>query len=266
VLSLPAADSPLVHPMYPIFHEPTFLQDVEDVYNGSTDAYQNYCLRMVIAISLQRMDTQYAGLADSYYLAALKYFQSAVKPMNLKTLQCFALVAGYSLLTPTRTAVYYVIGIGVRLCQALGLHEEKTISLGPGGRPADPLEVDMRRRLFWSLLTMDYGLAHSLGRPAHFATLQEHIDVGWMDLADDVYITREGMRPAPQASLKKWIAIHFYKMRLLQLEIRRKLYQKKRSEPKDDQDPWFSEMQTKMIAWRDTSPEMDGGSGLNKVW
>ncbi|KAF2795042.1 hypothetical protein K505DRAFT_348880 [Melanomma pulvis-pyrius CBS 109.77] len=255
-----------VHPMYPMFHEPTFTQDVEDVYSGSTDPYQNFCLRMVIAISLQKMDTQYAGLADSYYLAALKYFEGAIKPMNIKTLQCFALIAGYSLLTPTRTAVYYIIGLGVRLCQALGLHEEKTITRGHGGRPADPLEVDMRRRLFWSLITMDFGLAHSLGRPSHFATRRDHIDVGYCELVDDVYITKGGIRPAPQASLKKWIAIHFFKMRMLQLEIRRKLYQRKRSEPKDDQDPWFAEMQNKMCAWRDTSPEMDGGSGLNKVW
>jgi hypothetical protein len=252
--------------MYPVFHEPSFLQDVEDVYNGSTDAWQNFCLRMVIAISLQRMDTQYAGLADSYYLAALKFFEATIKPMNIKTLQCFVLVAGYSLLTPTRTAVYYIIGLGVRLCQALGLHEEKTITRGPGGSPADPLEVDMRRRLFWSLFTMDLGLAHSLGRPTQLATRSEHIDVNFMELVDDAYLTREGIQPAPQASLKKWIAIHFYKMRMLQLEIRRKLYLKKRPEPKDDQDPWFAEMMAKMVAWRDTSPEMDGGSGLNKVW
>ncbi|UPX18688.1 uncharacterized protein EKO05_0008980 [Ascochyta rabiei] len=255
-----------VHPMYPIFHEPTFTQDVQDVYNGSTDPYQNYCLRMVIAISLQKMDTHYAGLADSYYLAALKYFEAAIKPMNLKTLQCFGLVAGYSLLTPTRTAVYYIIGLGMRLCQALGLHEEKTVTRGPGGRPADPLEVDMRRRLFWSLLTMDYGLSHSLGRPAHFAARREHIDVNFAELVDDVYISRERISPAPQASLKKWIGIHFYKMRLLQLEIRKKLYQRKTDEPQDDQHPWFAEMQNKIEAWRDTSPDMDGGSGLNKVW
>ncbi|KAF2204024.1 hypothetical protein GQ43DRAFT_365482 [Delitschia confertaspora ATCC 74209] len=255
-----------VHPMYPIFHEPTFTRDVEDIYNGSTDPYRNFCVRMVIAISLQKMDTQYAGLADSYYLAALKFLEGAIKPMNLKTLQCFALIAGYSLLTPTRTAVYYIIGLGVRLCQALGLHEEKTITRGPGGVPADVLEVDMRRRLFWCLLTMDLGLAHSLGRPGIFAARCEHIDVEFFLVVDDEYITREGMRPAPHGSLKKWIAIHFFKMRMLQLEIRRKLYQKKRPEPRDDSDPWFQQMQTKMIEWRDTSPEMDGGSGLNKVW
>ena len=256
----------IVHPMYPVFHEPTFAQDVEDVYNGSTDAYQNFSLRMVIAISLQKMDTQYAGLADSYYLAALKFLEGAIKPMNLKTLQCFCLIAGYSLLTPTRTAVYYIIGLAVRLTQALGLNEEKTITRGPGGTQANPLEIDMRRRLFWSVLTMEFGLAHSLGRPSIFATREAHIDVGFFELVDDQYIAREGIQPAPQASLKKWISIHFFKMRLLQLEIRRKLYQKKRPGPRDDQDPWFQQMEAKLTAWRDTSPEMDGGSGLNKVW
>jgi hypothetical protein len=55
-------------------------------------------------------------------------------------------------------------------------------------------------------------------------------------------------------------------MRLLQLEIRKMLYQKKTDEPQDDQHPWFAEIQSKIEAWRDTSPEMDGGSGLNKVW
>jgi hypothetical protein len=252
--------------MYPMFHEPTLAQDVDDVYNGSTDSYQNFIVRMVIAISLQKMDTQYAGLADSYYLAALKYLEASIKPMNLKTLQCFALIAGYSLLTPTRTAVYYIVGLAVRLTQALGLNEEKTITRGAGGSIADPLEIDMRRRLFWCILTMDFGLSHSLGRPSQYATREAHIDVGWYELCDDQYITKEGIKQAPQASLKKWISIHFFKMRLLQLEIRRKLYQKKRPDPKDDQDPWFHQMEAKMIAWRDTSPEMDGGSGLNKVW
>lgn len=252
--------------MYPIFHEPSFDQDVEDVFNGSEDPAKNFCLRMVIAISLQKMDTQYAGLADAYYLAALKYFERAVKPMNLRTLQCFALIAGYSLLTPTRTAVYYIIGLAVRLTQALGFNEEKTIILGRNGQRANPLEVDMRRRMFWIILVMEYGLSHSLGRPSNFATALDHFDVGFFEIVEDQYITADGILPAPQASMKKWISQHFFKMRLLQLEIRRKLYQRKRSEPKNDQDPWFKDMEAKLIAWRDTSPPEDAGSGLNQAW
>lgn len=131
-----------VQPMYPALHEPTLEADIDAVYNEEiqSTAYQNFVARMVIAISLQKMDTQYAGLADSFYLAALKYLEPCVRPMDLSTLQCFALMAEYSLLTPTRTAIYYVVGIAVRLAQALGLHEEKTITRGRDGNLADPLK------------------------------------------------------------------------------------------------------------------------------
>ncbi|TLD37746.1 hypothetical protein E2P81_ATG03421 [Venturia nashicola] len=252
--------------MYPFFHEPTLAQDVEDVYNGSTDAFQNFAIRLVIAVSLQRMDTQYAGLADSYYLAALKYLDDAVKPMNVKTIQCFMLIGTYSLLTPTRTAVYYVVGLAVRLAQALGLCEEKSLCAPVNGKIPNALEIDMRRRVFWSIINMDYALAHSLGRSSCFATLQEHVDVQWYETVDDQFITTEGVRPGAPGSLKKWISIHFHKMRLHQLEIRRKLYQRKRETPKDDSDPWFHEMEKKITTWRDASPETDVGTGLNKAW
>lgn len=254
--------------MYPALHEPTFAKDVEIVYAGKGDAYQNFILRMVVAVSLQKMDKQYAGLADSYYLAALKYMEPVVRPMDLRTLQCFAMIAEYSLLTPTRTAIYYVMGLAVRLAQALGIHEEKTITRGKNGERADYLEIDMRRRLFWCIFVMECGLSHALGRPAILATGREHLDVGFFETCEDQYITREGILPgAPRLpTLKKWICIHFFKMRLLQLEIRRKLYQKKRPRPANDQDPWFLQMRAKLEAWRDVSPNNDEGIGLDKIW
>ncbi|TKA24999.1 hypothetical protein B0A50_06097 [Salinomyces thailandicus] len=257
-----------VQPMYPALHEPTLDKDFDAVYSyGQASPYQNFVCRMVLAVSLQKIDTQYAGLADSYYLAALTYLEPVVQPMDLKTLQCFALMAEYSLLTPTRTAIYYVVGIAVRLAQALGYNEEKTVTRGRPDGKIDYLEIDMRRRVFWCILVMECGLAHSLGRPAILATSHEHIDVGWFESCDDQYIRPEGVDPAaPKPTLKKWIAIHFFKMRLLQLEIRRKLYQRKRSQPKDDSDPWFHKMDAKLCAWRDAAPNSDEGIGLDKIW
>lgn len=258
-----------VQPMYPALHEPTLEQDIETVYQigPKASSYQQFVCRMVIAISLQKMDTQYAGLADSYYLAALQHLQAVVKPMDLKTLQCFALMAEYSLLTPTRTAIYYVMGIAVRLVQALGYNEEKTITRKGADGIADVLEIDMRRRLFYCILVMDFGLAHSLGRPAMLSTNWDHIDVGWFETCDDKHITRDGIDPAAQRpTLKKWVAIHFFKMRMLQLEIRRKLYLNKRPEPRSDSDKWFIDMEAKLIAWRDAAPSGGEGFGLDKVW
>ncbi|KAK0889762.1 hypothetical protein LTR02_015207 [Friedmanniomyces endolithicus] len=258
-----------VQPMYPALHEPTLDYDIDSVYKHGDTAtpVQNFIVRMAIAISLQKMDTQYAGLADSYYLAALKYLDRVVSPMDLKTLQCLALMAEYSLLTPTRTAIYYVVGVAVRLLQALGFHEEKTITRGRPDGKVDFLEIDMRRRLFWCIIVMDFGLAHSLGRPAMLATGHDHIDVGWFETCDDVHIKPEGVDAAAiRPTLKKWIAIHFFKMRILQLEIRRKLYQRKRASPIDDSDPWFTYMDGKLCAWRDAAPNNDEGTGLDKAW
>jgi hypothetical protein len=117
----------------------------------------------------------------------------------------------------------------------------------------DPLQLDMRRRLSWIVLSMEFGLSHSLGRPNGFATGQDHVDVGFFHPLDDEYISSTGILSAPPSE-KKTMAIHFFKMRLLQAEIRRVLYQTKRPEPKNDNHPWFAEMEQKLNTWLEASP------------
>ncbi|MCJ1386366.1 hypothetical protein MMC17_009492 [Xylographa soralifera] len=259
-------DATLAQYLLPVLHEPSFHEVVIHVFQGSTNAYENFTLRMVIAISMQKLDTQYAGLADSYYLAALPFLEDAIRPMNLGTLQCFALIAQYSMVTPTRTASLWIVGLAVRLCQNLGIIDESTIAVGIDGLPLDVLEVDLRRRLFWIIISFEFGLAHSLGRPSAWAVTHDHIDVHFFLPVDDRMISRSGIVPGSPPSMKKRIAIHFFKMRLFQSEIRHKLYLKKRPFPKNDQDPWFVQMEAKLNDWVLSSPKNDEGSGLSEIW
>lgn len=252
--------------MLPLLHEPTFRQEVDAVYNGSTDATLNFQIRLVIAISMQKLDTQYAGLADSYYLAALPFLAEAVARKDLSTLQCFALMGQYSLLTPTRTAAYWVVGMAAKLSQDLGLCDEKTIDRPPVGTRPNFLEIDMRRRLFWIITSMEYGLSHSLGRPSAFGVSVDNINVGFFQLCDDRFISSEGLLPGYHPVMKKCIAIHFLKMRLLQAEIRRTLYLRKREKPLTDRDPWFSKILGKIDDWVRDTPKNDEGSGLSPAW
>ncbi|KFY24183.1 hypothetical protein V491_02255 [Pseudogymnoascus sp. VKM F-3775] len=240
--------------LFPTLHEPTFLKECDEVYAGDTDPHKNFIVRIVLAISIQKLDPQYAGLADSYYLAAMQSVDEVVRPKDLRTLQCLVLIAQYSLLTPTKTPIYYIVGLATRLCQQLGLTEEKTIVQGVSLGQVDPLQMDMRRRLSWIVLSMEFGLAHSLGRPNGYATGQDHVDVGFFATVDDEYITPGGIT-TNQISEKKVMAVHFFKMRLLQAEIRRVLYQRKRSEPKNDSHPWFCQMEEKLQSWLDAAPE-----------
>ena len=215
---------------------------------------------------MQKLDTQYAGLADSYYLAALPFLENTIRAKNVGTLQCFALIAQYSATTPTRTAAYWVVGLATKLCQEMGLTEEATITCDDRGEPLDTLEVDLRRRLFWIIASMELGLAHSLGRPSALGISHDHIDIKPFLTVDDIHITRQGIHEGSQQSMKKCIALHFMKMRLLQLEIRKTLYMRKRPPPKNDCDPWFKKMEAKIRDWIASSPRYDEGSGLSKEW
>ena len=235
-------------------HEKFLASDVEDVFNGDSNPYKNFTVRMVMATSLQKLDTQYAGLADSYYLSAMQHFEDVVRPKDLKTLQCLALIGQYSLLTPTRTAVYYISGLATRICQQLALGEEKTLTAGYSMGLVDPLTLDMRRRLSWIATANEFGLAHSMGRPSGFSKGDDVMDVGFFSTADDENITSEGIQPGPP-SVKKLISIHFLKGQALVAEIRRVLYEKKRAEPTDEDHYWFTQMEEKLKQWRDSSPE-----------
>lgn len=207
---------------------------------------------MVIAISLQKLDTQYAGLADSYYLAAMQHVEELIRLKDLKTLQCLVLIAQYSLLTPTRTPVYYVIGLATRICQQEGLTDEKTIATGYN---LNPQTVDMRRRLVWIVAAMELGLAHSMGRPSGFATGDDRMDVNFFAAVDDEHITEDGILLNAPPSERKIVAIHFYKLRICQAEIRRALYERKRPEPKNDTHPWYEHLEGQIKQWLDSSPE-----------
>ncbi|RMJ19036.1 hypothetical protein BHE90_009476 [Fusarium euwallaceae] len=236
---------------WPALHEKDLQQDVDAVYNGDNDPYRLFIVRMVVAISLQKPGTLYAGLADSYYLAAMQNFEDVLQTKDLKTLQCLVLLGQYSLLTPTRIPIYYVIGLATRICQQEGLASEKTIN--GTGYNLSAKTIDMRRRLIWTVAAMEYGLAHSMGRPNSFATGDDRLDVDFFATVDDEYITDQGIQPGPPSE-RKLVAIHFYKMRMCQAEIRRTLYEKKKPDPRNDQHPWFARVEQMNQDWLDNSP------------
>jgi hypothetical protein len=236
---------------WPVLHEQTFQKDFEAVYENDPDPYKKFVVHMVIAISLQKIESQYAGLGDSYYLAAMQFFIDVIQPKDLRTLQCLVLVGQYSLLTPTRTPVYYVLGLAARICHIEGLTQEATIT---AGLDSDPLTVDMRRRLVWAVAGMELGLAHSMGRPSSFGNGDGGMNVNFFATVDDEHITEGGIQNGPPSN-RKLVAIHFYKMRMHQSEIRSSLYENERPEPRDDSHPWFEYTEQRLKEWLDNVPE-----------
>ncbi|KAK4034359.1 fungal-specific transcription factor domain-containing protein [Parachaetomium inaequale] len=232
----------------PILHEKAFEEDVNAVFAGDTDPYKHFVVNMVVAISLQKVG-KYAGLPDSYYLNAMRRFEDVVRPQDLKTLQCLVLIGQYSLMTPTRTATYYVTGLATRICQQMGLGDESTIAVGV----SDQRALDMRRRVSWTVTAQEFGLANTMGRPNGFAKADDFMNVKFFEPVLDEDITPDGIRSGKPCE-RKMVAIHFCEMRLLQAEIRRVLYEKKRPEPAHETHPWFVQMEQRLKDWLDACP------------
>ncbi|KAK4202411.1 fungal-specific transcription factor domain-containing protein [Triangularia verruculosa] len=237
----------------PVFHETAFSQDIEAVFNGDTDHYRLFAVNMMIAIGLAKVD-RWAGLPDTYYLSAMKHFDHVVRPKDLKTLQCLILMVQYSLLMPIRTAIYHVVGLAIKICQQWALGDESTLAMGD----TDPQSLDLKRRLVWIVLTTELGLAHMLGRPNGFSRTGDMISVKFFEAVEDDVITPEATPETIQQGRlceRKAIAIHYCKVRLLQAEIRRVLYEQERPARITDADPWFQQMDQKLKDWFKACPE-----------
>jgi hypothetical protein len=100
--------------MLPVLHEPTFMKEVADVYEGSTDPFKNFKLKMVLAISLNKWSRKYAMVADSYFLSGLQLLERIMEPMDHSTLQCLLIMVQYALVKPTRIAVRHAVPTGLR--------------------------------------------------------------------------------------------------------------------------------------------------------
>ena len=80
---------------------------------------------------------------------------------NAVGLQAILLLVWYALLNPDKGSIWFLVGLATRTCVDLGFHNENNSEIAQ----LDALELDMRRRLFWSTYKMDRLLSQALGRP-----------------------------------------------------------------------------------------------------
>ncbi|KAK4995424.1 hypothetical protein LTR66_004748 [Elasticomyces elasticus] len=167
---------------------------------------------------------------------------------GLEELQAVLLLAGYALLRPVAPGLWYIIGVAVRLAVDLGLHYEDHDGIGdepvedsnpdndqqegssaaPVSREATAREKgrrqwtkDLRRRLWWSVYSLDRLVSTCVGRP--FGITDQVITTEFPSLLDDKYITTNGFITTPtlvsHQPTYKHISHHYFRLRLLQSEI-----------------------------------------------
>ncbi|KAI0024666.1 fungal-specific transcription factor domain-containing protein [Xylariomycetidae sp. FL0641] len=131
-------------------------------------------LYMIYAIGstlLQLTDKHNTTSPESYYMSALQHIFAARESRTTQNIEAMTLLVLFHLRSASSHGIWYMIGLAMRTCIDLGLHSKRNeVRL-------DGYTVQMRRRLFWSVYSLERTIAISLGRPLSIPDRQIDVDL-----------------------------------------------------------------------------------------
>ncbi|KAL3482220.1 putative transcriptional activator protein acu-15 [Aspergillus californicus] len=215
-----------VHPQYPFLHEPTF-RVWEGMLRGSSETEVTFSpaplffLNMVYAVgALLAPSLGYS--AKRLYISAHIYIDQILLPENLETIQAILCCAVYSLRSSIGTSHWKLAGLALRQCIDLGYHRNS----GRFRTAANPLRLELSKRVFWCSYAMESQAAVMLGRPQGIP--YQEVDAEYPTDIDDSWITEIGIHGIPRTasdpptSVTK--AIHTFRIRRILSRIHSTLY------------------------------------------
>ncbi|CAK7207244.1 hypothetical protein SEUCBS139899_010054 [Sporothrix eucalyptigena] len=145
--------------------------------------YGIFKLYMVYAIGatlLQLTDKNLLDLSpERFYMTALQHMAAAREPRTVQNIEAMTLLVIYHLRSASGLGLWYMIGLAMRTCIDLGMHR-KSHEQG-----LSPVAIQNRRRLFWTVYSLERVIAISLGRPLSLP--DRHIDVALPDFEDGLH-------------------------------------------------------------------------------
>ncbi|KAK8124526.1 Transcriptional activator protein acu-15 [Apiospora kogelbergensis] len=177
-------------PLFPVLHKPTFLRLYEDFSADADKVKSNYKIAQLYLVfgiaSLSSASPDYEQIAacEDQWQKAL---DAILMENTMNTLQCLVLALMYcSIRADYRRLVHYK-GVAVALSHRLGLHQsQKRFSFGA-------LTIETRKKVFWTLYTLDCFSAAMLGLPK--VLREEDIHTELPSDCDDEYVTEKGFQP-----------------------------------------------------------------------
>lgn len=250
---------------YPIFYSSDVVRFFNSVFHHPTPgsepgtlatSYEIYVVSLIMAISLttsaRTQQVHANSIAVSLFNTAMQQIH-AVCTNDLMGLQAILLLLEYTFLNPSVANVWFLSGFTTQICIDLGLHQETREDL-----KADPLTVDIRRRVFWCAYEMEIATSGALLRPT--SLLSRHINVPFPSEIEDSAISTAGIDP--NGRLTKFPSTRIWKFRQIEAEIVSVLFHDGEIPSQDGASlqSWMKRMEAMIDSWRD---EVHWSAALN---
>ena len=162
---------------------------------------------------------------EAYHAAALSHLYSSSSSSNdftrLESLQAVILLAHFALLRPVAPGPAHTASLALRTAIDMGLYMDRqddphptavATSSSSSAKSTCWTPLDQRRRLWWCVYSLDRLIAPCTGRP--FGIADQVISTGFPAIPADQAIRQAGCVPC-----SKYIARHYFQLRVLQSEV-----------------------------------------------
>ncbi|KAI0164243.1 fungal-specific transcription factor domain-containing protein [Hypoxylon sp. FL1284] len=177
-------------PLFPVLHKPTFLRLYEE-FVADSDKVKNhhrlaqlYLVFSIAALSSDNPDLEQIVACEAQWQKSLEI---VMMDNTIVTLQCLVLALMYCTIRADYKRLQHYKGVAVGLSHRLGLHQsQKRFSFGA-------LTIETRKKVFWTLYTLDCFSAAMLGLPKLLK--EDDIHAEYPSDTDDEYVTEKGFQP-----------------------------------------------------------------------
>ena len=166
--------------------------------------------------------------SNFHYHYALGFFANLVASHTLMDVQALALLCLHVRNSPKPTACWMLTSIVLDLAIELGLH--RSVKRWAPNAKRSRLEIEMRKRVFWSILVVHVIIAGNLGRP--MAMRPDDWDVEMPEAIDDELLSEDGIDNAGPGKCNFLIGLQSFYVIPIKMDLYNNIYAVKRSPQK----------------------------------
>lgn len=163
--------------------------------------------------------------SNFHYHYALGFFAQLLTSHTLADVQALTMLCLHIRNSPKPGACWMITSIVLDLAIELGLH--RSAKRWAPSTTRSTLEIEMRKRVFWSILVIHVIVAGNLGRP--LALRSDDWDVEMPEAIDDELLSESGIDTSRPGKCNFLVAVHSYEVIPIYMDLLNNIYAVKRS-------------------------------------
>ncbi|KAH8596660.1 fungal-specific transcription factor domain-containing protein [Bisporella sp. PMI_857] len=250
-----------LHIYCPVLHRPTTFKLLTRMYddpNFRPNPAETVIVHMVFAIMYfhfavrnqpdEATKNKLTSLSNAHYHYALGFFYQVSSSRTWMDVQALTIICMHLRNFPKPGASWVLSQTTMSMAIEIGLH--RSVKRWVTDSPPSPLEIEMRKRVFFALLAVSVTLSGKLNRPMMLRL--EDIDVEVPEPVDDELLSEQGLDRSRPGKCGHEVGLAAFRMTLLYLELYSTIYAI-RSNP-EEYVTTVSRLESKLRDWKSSLP------------